>query len=175
MTDLGETLKRAAKDANGGQPRKAGSRPRTTGSKGASLPSDRVDGIIQQGHQGHQAQLAAIQGRIIDTQNEHEMMTVMMSHQVAQAKEELADLIDEYYGGLPDGWFNMTTLLAEVDTYLGDSYTHENKLKLQRGAFLVLAKRIQQSFQLGLAPITVETLPALVGFENTPALLLDGQ
>lgn len=136
----------------------------------SQLPTGNLGGMLDKQQADRGNQMAALQSQIIQAQNDASKMTVMVSHQVAQVKEELADLIESYYGGLPDGWYSMTSVLSEVEKYLGDAYTAENKLLLQEGAFIILASRAHQAMLLGVQPITIYDMPALAGFQNTPAL-----
>lgn len=155
----------------GQKPRSPQSNPRSQQTpQSGQIPTNNLGGVLDKQQSDRGSQMAALQSQIIRAQNDASKMTVMVSHQVAQVKEDLADLIEGYYGGLPQDWYSMTSVLSEVEKYLGDTYTVENKLLLQEGAFIILAGRAHQAMLLGVQPITIYDMPALAGYQGLPAL-----
>lgn len=143
---------------------------RSQQTQSGQIPTNNLGGVLDKQQSDRGSQMAALQSQIIRAQNDASKMTVMVSHQVAQVKEDLADLIESYYGGLPQDWYSMTSVLSEVEKYLGDTYTVENKLLLQEGAFIILARRAHQAMLLGVQPITIYDMPALARCQGLSAL-----
>lgn len=166
--DLKDTLKRPDEVKGASQSRTPASR--SPKAQSSPLSNGNLGGVLDKQQADRGSQMAALQSQIIRAQNDASKMTVMVSHQVAQVKEDLADLIESQYGGLPENWLSLKAILPEVEQYLGEEYTPENKFLLQEGAFVLIAGRQHREFLLGVQPITIYDMPALAGYQNTPAL-----